>query len=53
MDILVIIAVIVFVTFSLPAMFIFFAILDLIFGDDPNNDRLLHQEDYEPKHDNR
>jgi hypothetical protein len=53
MDILVIIAVIVFVTFSLPAMFIFFAILEAVFGDDKNKDRLLHQEDYEPTNDNR
>jgi hypothetical protein len=46
------IAVIVFVAFSLPAMFIFFAILEAVFGT-PEEDRLLHQEDYEPKHDNR
>jgi hypothetical protein len=53
MDTLVIIAVLLFVALSLPAMFIFMAILEAVFGDDPNNDRLLHQEDYEPTNDKR
>ena len=49
MDILVTIMVLGFFAISLPAVFIFLALLEAIFGDEQGNDRLLHQEDYEPK----
>jgi hypothetical protein len=37
-----------FLIIALPAMFLFMALLDAIFGEDAK-DHLLHQEDYEPK----
>ena len=37
-----------FLIIALPAMFLFMALLDAIFGEDAT-DNLLHQEDYEPK----
>ena len=37
-----------FLIIALPAMFLFMALLDAIFGEDAK-DNLLHQEDYEPK----
>ena len=38
-----------FFAVSIPAMLIFMVLLDVIFGDEHDADRLLHQEDYEPK----
>lgn len=42
-----------FLIIALPAMFLFMALLDAIFGEDAKDNLLLHQEDYEPTNDKR